>query len=370
MAGNAAEPVGQPVNPRDYAVVVGIDHYPDFRCLRGATADARDFASWLLDPLGGGLPPGNCKIILSADYPGCPPQTAHGDEEVEPRRPVQDDIDRAFRAIFRQLDAGAVTGRRLYVYFSGHGLGRDALGADLCLAMWSTEFWRDAALDSQRYEKKLIASGYFDEVVFFLDCCRVREVNTHGQDALFNWPKPGARAGQVRRFVGFATEFQDVAREAALASAPAEGEQPVVRGYFTRALLDALRGGAARPEGGVTASVLKTYLERETPLLAQRAGHPIQRPEVVNGLGSDQGKEPVFGRYLPGARYRIRFTPGRPGPVVFVGPDLRVLFRWQPAQGPVECPLSQGLYALRDETSGDEKSLRVTEGAGVYDVDF
>ena len=38
MTGDALEPGGLPVNPRDFAVVVGIDHYPDFRCLRGATA--------------------------------------------------------------------------------------------------------------------------------------------------------------------------------------------------------------------------------------------------------------------------------------------------------------------------------------------
>ena len=146
----------------------------------------------MLDPLGGGLPRANCKTILSQDYPACPPRTSHRPEDVEPRLPIQTEIDKAFKAIRTQLGKGK--GRRLYVYFSGHGLGRNTLGADLCMAQWSKDFWRNAALDSEDYQKKVIASGYFRELVFFLDCCRVREVNARGRGSEFDWPMTGEGA--------------------------------------------------------------------------------------------------------------------------------------------------------------------------------
>ena len=366
-----ADPGAAPPNPRDYAVVVGIDHYPDFLCLRGATADARDFESWLLDPLGGGLPRANCQTVLSRDYPACPPRTSHRPEDVEPRAPIQSDIDRVFKAIYTQLGKGR--GRRLYVYFSGHGLGRDTLGADLCMAPWSKAYYRNAALDSEDYQKKVVASGSFRELVFLLDCCRVREVNAKGRISEFDWPMTGEaaqRAGQVRTFVGFATEFSNPAREAAVAGATGEDGRPLVRGYFTRALLDALRGGAARPGGGVTASDLKKYLEREAPLLAQRDMRS-QTPEVVNGLSAVEGEEPVFGRYPPRARFQFHFRNDRRGPIVLEGPDTQVIQRWEISQSPVEQGLSAGwLYVLRDEATGEEQVVRVRATEGVSHVEF
>lgn len=371
MLDQSVNPGDPPPNPQDFAIVVGIDHYPDFLCLRGATADAKDFESWLLDPLGGGLPRANCKTILSQDYPACPPRASHRPEDVEPRLPIQTEIDKAFKAIRTQLGKGK--GRRLYVYFSGHGLGRDTLGADLCMAQWSKDFWRNAALDSEDYQKKVIASGYFRELVFFLDCCRVREVNARGRGSEFDWPMTGEgaqRAGQVRTFVGFATEFSNPAREAVVAGATGEGGRPLVRGYFTRALLDALRGGAARTGGGVTASELKKYLERETPLLAQRDKR-AQMPEVINGMSAVEGEEPVFGRYPPRARFLFHFRNHHRGPIVLEGPDTQMIQRWDASQSPVEHSLSAGwLYVLRDEATGDEKVLRVRAVEGLSHVEF
>ncbi|KAA3624791.1 MAG: hypothetical protein DWQ02_22625, partial [Bacteroidetes bacterium] len=38
-----------PIQPNDFALVIGIDDYPDFRSLNGAINDAEDFAHWLMD---------------------------------------------------------------------------------------------------------------------------------------------------------------------------------------------------------------------------------------------------------------------------------------------------------------------------------
>ena len=60
--------------PLDFAVVVGLDDYPNFgsqgRPLKGAIADATRFAKWLKDTnTGGGLPERNCKEVLSTANP-------------------------------------------------------------------------------------------------------------------------------------------------------------------------------------------------------------------------------------------------------------------------------------------------------------
>ena len=55
------------VNDQDFAVVVGINIYPELRILRGALRDAGEFTSWLRRPDGGGLPEGNVKTVFGSD---------------------------------------------------------------------------------------------------------------------------------------------------------------------------------------------------------------------------------------------------------------------------------------------------------------
>jgi hypothetical protein len=322
------------------------------------------------DPLGGGLPPENCHTVLSRDNPQCPPRTGHRPPSEEPRKPIQDEIDAAFQAISQQIGRGK--GRRLYVYFSGHGLGRDTIGADLCTAKWSKD-WRNAALDSEDYQNKIISSGYFREVVLLLDCCRVREVDAKGLGASFGWPMSRDRAlaaGQVRTFIGFATEFANPAREAVVAGATDDEGRPLVRGYFTRALLDALRGGASGAGGGVTASELKKYVERETRLLAKNDGR-VQVPVIRNEMIAVDGEEPIFGRYPPRPTVEFHFGGSRRGPIALLGPDTREVKRWDVSQSPMVFHLSPvWLYALCDLATGEEKVVRVTPSQEMTRVDF
>src|SRR5205823_5041008 len=151
---------------------------------------------------------------------------------------------------------------------------------------------------------------------FFLDCCRVRELQAMGLPCTIGWPKPAGPAGLTRTFVAYATEFQNQARE----HEGAGGETPV-RGYFTRALLRALRGDAAQAAGGVKANDLKEYLEREIPRIANDDGHN-QRPEVNNGLAAGS----LFGQYQPNApTVTIQLTGQRQGAIILEGPDLTVI---------------------------------------------
>src|SRR5262249_60247083 len=75
----------------DYALVVGINHYPGFRNLNGAIEDAQDFAKWIYEDVdGGGLRQQNCKVVVS---------------QPNPLRPIKEEFDDTLSASFRALGA-------------------------------------------------------------------------------------------------------------------------------------------------------------------------------------------------------------------------------------------------------------------------
>lgn len=335
-----------------YALVVGIDHYPKYRPLEGARADASRFHTWLKDKaIGGGVPDANIRLVLSTP---------------DPVRPIHENIDDALEEIIQATEAKA--GERLYIYFSGHGLARSNVGADLCLAKWSKRR-RGRALDSLDYLKLISGSGHFREIVMFLDCCRVRQVRTRSLMSTLDFPRPDEEAAFSRSFVGYATEFMNAAFEAEIDG----NDQDEIRGHFTTALVDALNGRAADAPGGVRASRLKEYLELQTPIIARAANH-LQKPEVQNGLPSDP--EPVFGSAPPAAEpgevtVNITFAQWRSGEVILEDANLDEVRRGDATSGPWQVPLTRGLYLLRGIGNDEEQSLRVTgDEEGGKDVQF
>src|SRR5262245_8986336 len=114
--------------PNDYALVVGINDYPCWnkgaKSLKGPNQDARDFHAWLVNPAGGGLEPGNAKLVLSTE---------------KPPAPLQQVIDAAFREIREQSAGSSEKRRRFYFYFGGHGFSQAGSWEQqsLCLANWS-----------------------------------------------------------------------------------------------------------------------------------------------------------------------------------------------------------------------------------------
>lgn len=333
-----------PKNSDDYALVVGINDYPKYHSLQGAIEDALDFAKWLRDePDGGGLE--DVHEVLS---------------QPNPIRPIQEDIDDAMDKIFAKI--GDRQARRFYFYFSGHGLAHVRLGSNLCLASWSY-LHRNAALDSEEYLNLLLESGKFKEVIMFLDCCRVRLVNARGLPSTLGFAKPAAQSGRARAFVGYASERQKEAFEAA----PDNGLS-IRRGHFTRALLGALHGGAANYNGGVTADDLKSYLEREVPRIAAKHSQE-QAPDISNGLLANP--EPVFGSaQATMIDVEINVRAGRKGPILLEGPDLKEVRKGDPPPRSWALKLPLGLYMLRDLDAGDQQPVRIVAQEGGLHVSF
>src|SRR3954447_6831325 len=66
----------------NWAIVIGIDKYwTDSANLRGAVRDALAMREWLVDPAGGGVPPGNPAPLLRrpAGEPGARPRARPGE---------------------------------------------------------------------------------------------------------------------------------------------------------------------------------------------------------------------------------------------------------------------------------------------------
>jgi hypothetical protein len=339
-----------PDHPDHFALIVGIDHYPKFRSLKGARRDAERFVAWVTDTVrGGAVPQSNCYLILS---------------EQDPVIPIQDTIDENLEELLEKAKDAA--GGRLYLYFSGHGLARSNLGVDLCLAKWSKKR-RNMALDSMDYLSLVSGTGLFREIVFFMDCCRQRLSNARGLPSTIGLPRPDPDAALSRTYVAYATQFLQSAFEAAEASGDGEEGEGEYLGHFTKALISGLYGAASDAAGGVPAAKLKSYLDTESRRIATEKGH-TQIPEIINGFSDVD--EPRFGTALPLANAHITFTQARQGRIILESHTLKSVREGDASTGPWDVPLEKGLYVIREEETGEEKPIRFRLEEGVLNVEF
>ncbi|MCP3135755.1 hypothetical protein [Pyxidicoccus xibeiensis] len=305
-----------------------MNHYPWFRPLRGAIEDALRVREWLVDKERGGAVT-QCELILSSKEP-------------PPEKPLNADIDTAIQRI---IDAARVDGaaeRRFYFYFGGHGFANMHSDVALCMVRWS-KVYRGCALSSSKYTSALVNYGLFDEIVFWLDCCRTSEIGGEGQGPWNAPPSASPDARRSRSFLAHATSFLNPAGESAV-----EGDASVVRGHFTQALLAGLWGGAVKDGRGVSPAGLKEYLQKETPLIAQEAKRSGQIPEVIDGLNGSR----LFGTAGIESEVEIVFQKERSGEVVLEDSSLNVLKRGLAATGPWRVSLRRDRYTLRELSTG------------------
>lgn len=240
-------------NPDHYALVIGINRYPQFPPLAGAARDATLFAKWLLDKGGGGLPEQNLELLLSPPEP----------EPVEAftAKPDHALVTKALSTKMKieyAIRNKIPVGKRFYFYFSGHGFSPtiDEIGMLLPAAAPSR---LKPAIGLRLYRDFFKTGSFFEEAVYIMDCCR-DFLPGPVEEPQFPTPVP--------RF-----PFRDT-KEAVITAAPwgakafeAQAGLDDRRGILTSALLDGLYGapGAYDLLGRVTTSSLKAYLEKEVP---------------------------------------------------------------------------------------------------------
>jgi hypothetical protein len=247
----------------DRAILVGLSTYTGLETnLKGPANDVEDFYEWLTTPPakgGGGVHAKNVTKIVSADFPG--PFAS-----VDAAQPTVREVQRAFTKINsislanEKAGNGRRVGRRLYLYFAGHGIAPssslDDVADEAALLMADAEPGRFGEhIAGRRWARWFHRAALFDELVLLMDCCR--DVNTnipavppHLDDAL-----DAKRMKKVRLFLGFGTKWASKSRERPMAEFKGKD-----RGVFTVTLMKGLRGAAADPSGDVTSASLKSYL--------------------------------------------------------------------------------------------------------------
>jgi Caspase domain len=251
------------VGDADYAIVIGIDRYPDLnRPLKGAVADAEEFAQWVIGP--GGVPEGQAKLITSKRRRG---------------KPVHDEIDDYFDMFLKA--ATERPARRLYVYFAGHGHSSGPNHVNLLMAN-ATKRLLNRGLNAPKYHRAL-QKGPFEQQLYFYDCCRGDDQRAIGAGPTFpTWSSKGPIIVPPMQVVYYAVLFGRRSIERVTVGG-------TMRGLFTSALLEGLKGGAAVWHGrghAVTTASLKTFLDKRMKEKASDEG--IRQTPFFQDQGVEQ----------------------------------------------------------------------------------
>jgi hypothetical protein len=235
--------------------------------LSGPENDAKDFAAWLEDPNGGAVPPENIDCILSSD------PLPQG--EVPSAHPTMDRLDSAFERLIEWSEKNrGHGGRRLYVYLAGHGCAPNLNEVGL-LSASASQLRVGDYLAGRLYGDWFSQAAYFDEVVWFMDCCR--ENYPRVPIRLPPWA-PVTSTRPSKHLYGYASQFTQPAREG---RDPDSGQ---VRGLFTLALLAGLRDADRDRKGRLTSTALAGFVY----------SYMISKARSIVG---DQVQEPQFDIY-------------------------------------------------------------------------
>ena len=260
-----------PGKGKRWALVVGIDKYadPQISTLRGAANDARTLGDALVRYAGF---PQDQVIVLASDQPA-------------ERQPTRVNLLRRLS----NLAAAVPKDGLLVISFSGHGMERGGqaflLPSDAQISD-QISFLEDTAISVTRM-RDLIKSTGVNQVMVLLDACR----NDPGGRA--DAPNPLTEA-YVKGF-NFDVRNREVQAFATI-YATAVGQRAYEytekkQGYFTWAVVEALKGAAANSQGEVTLSELVKFVQDAVPkrISIDLGGGKQQRPfATIEGYKAEE----------------------------------------------------------------------------------
>lgn len=285
------------LNVNDWAVVAGINFYPGLRNLQGPLVDASTFTTWAREA--GYVPDGQLLTVASSE--ALP--------DLDNARPSADLIAKPFETLFKAADKKKFhyLGRRLYVFFSGHGIvaaktGQPDFNEAMGLAANAERLVLQKHVALRAWAEWFRGLGIFDEVFLFADCCRDLEdmvppmpITTPG-----DW-QPQRKAG--REFYVFSTKFHAKAWEQPL------GKPTKVRGVLSYVLNEALRNPRLySDQGELTASALETHIYKEVPKLSEKQEPVVEYRHIPDA-------EVIVAKWVPKKQQtvQIKFEPAIPG---------------------------------------------------------
>jgi hypothetical protein len=282
----------------DWAIVIGINQYPKVvgaSPLQGAVGDATKFKQWLLRPDGGAVPPGHIGEFIQ-------------DLSVSSGalKPTESQLRSFIEEQLLSFLPNRPFGRRMYLYFSGHGIsptGQESIrNAALLMAnaIMPTPLLH---IPGNILAEGLRSSAYFKQVVLIMDCCRDFEKNVIPNH--FDFIDPVEIAKSCLLVEAYATTWASKAREIPL---PPNNS---IQGVFTHALLEVLSAG--QMSGTLLKQSLRRYLAR---LLKdeKKAQDPVIQPDedlskVIFNEAAAPPRTPVRIKGHPAATPVIEFFP-------------------------------------------------------------
>jgi uncharacterized caspase-like protein len=362
------------MNEGHFAVVVGINRYPGLpTSLNHARDDAEDFHQWLVDPNGGAVPEENVKLLVFDD------ETEQTFVDYRSSHPTIDEINNELREVNIAVEElverkpNLWDETRLYLYASGHGITPGG-GIGALLSPTSVYDARQPKYDNlefQEYWLWYFRCGLFHEVVVFADCCREHQVLAPTGRPPF--PEAMRSRTPVYWTLGFAAEIGEYAQEEAEPENGSGLESDDMRGYFTKALMNGLRGGAAHPEtGAIGSDELGNYVSASLKCMLE--GQAFAQSSSMDG---SKGENDVVLR-PPGLSALARFERKVTLAVESDAPSRLRLYddHGQPTAhefmrdaGTVSLDLPEGRYQVRDADGRELETLAKKGRFLLYGVD-
>jgi tetratricopeptide (TPR) repeat protein len=260
-----------PVSAKRWALVIGVDKYqdPQISPLKGSDNDARLIANALVRYAGF---PQDQVILLSTDQP------------LE-RQPTRVNILRRLSNLSTAVPKDGL----LLVSFAGHGMERGGqaflLPADAQISD-QISFLEETAISMNRVKERIKETGV-GQVLVLLDACR----NDPGGRA----DAPNNLSNAYTSAFNFDTRNREV-QAFATVYATGIGQRAYEytekkQGYFSWAVVEGLKGGAANDKGEVTLSQLVKYVQDTVPkrLAIDLGSTKQQKPfAVIEGYRADE----------------------------------------------------------------------------------
>lgn len=345
----------------NHAILIGINRYPELGeggtpvDLRGPANDVDAIKAWLLDPKGGGFPDDTHIHVIKSGA-----ATSAADAH-----PTADELELAFATVDKiarankQAGRGQRVGRRIYLFMSGHGYSPTPQRG--CLYAANAKERLAFNVHATGWLNWLQDSGYFREVVLWMDCCMNRVTFLQPRDP----PLPLVNASEPpsANFVAFAAK-----RNLKAVEVPIAEDGGKMHGVFTWTLLEGLRGAAADANGRVTGRSLADWIRNAQ--VARMAPEDLKDPDV--------GQEPeviredpslIFARGVakPFHEVRVSFPPAAVGSEarLWGGAPPRVVKSFPVTGAPEVLSLQPGLYLIDVASAGLRQGFEVVKPAEI-----
>jgi len=343
----------------DWAIVAGINFYPAFTHLKGPRYDAAQFKKWAVSR--GFVPDDQVMTVQSPDT--CPAGLSDA-------KPTMEELTNAFTTLVSNARNRKYhyLGRRLYLFFSGHGIVATSGAApdyrEAALLMANADADRlGFHIGVRAHAEWFRALGIFDEVVVFADCCRDVEDNVPPTPPYALPSAWKAQRKEGRQFYAFPTMLGSKSWERGF------GNPEKVRGIFSYVVVEALNNQKLyTDEGTLPASALEQHLYATVPDLNGK-----QNP-IIDYARNDKSPEIILAKWYQRARQKVNvhFKPSIPEAraQIFRGVGSGTPLATAPADHDWSIDLDAGfLYKVTIPDSGRSKLFEVMGNDEVQDVE-